>query len=58
MEQIKLNLQLRKNIVANNINESFEKALSPVEGEVRKYKDGDYKFTSGKWEKLKQEENK
>lgn len=58
MEQIKLNLQLRKNIIANNINESFEKALPPVEGEVRKYKDGDYKFTNGKWKKLKQEENK
>jgi hypothetical protein len=30
----------------------LEKALPPVEGEVHKYKDGDYKFINGKWKKL------
>lgn len=41
-----------------NLQECLEKALPPIEGEVRKYKDGDYKFTSGKWKKLKQGEEK
>lgn len=30
--------------------------LPPVEGEVRKYKDGDYKFVDGHWQKIKQQE--
>ena len=41
-----------------DLQECLEKALPPVEGEVRKYKDGDYKFISGKWKKLKQGEEK
>lgn len=35
-----------------DLQECLEKALPPVEGEVRKYKDGDYKFINGKWKKL------
>jgi hypothetical protein len=45
-----------QNIVKNNIVAQFEKALPPVEGEIRHYKDGDYKFTQGKWKKVKQQE--
>jgi hypothetical protein len=39
-----------------DLQECLEKALPPVEGEVRKYKDGDYKFINGKWKKIKQEQ--
>ena len=55
-----LNLDLRqKQIFNQNIENSFEKAvLPPKEGEVRKYKDGDYKFSSGHWKKVKQSEEK
>ena len=45
--------------INNNIINSFEKAvLPPKEGEVRKYKDGDYKFSGGHWKKVKQSEEK
>jgi DNA-binding winged helix-turn-helix (wHTH) protein len=36
--------------------EFLEKALPAYEGEVRKWKDGDYKFEGGKWKKIKLEE--
>jgi len=39
-----------------NLQDCLEKALPPVEGEIRHYKDGDYKFIQGKWKKVKQQE--
>lgn len=49
----KLNLQ-----GFTNLQDCLEKALPPVEGEIRKYKDGKYKFIDGHWKKLKQEDIK
>jgi len=34
----------------------FSKAEIPKEGEIREYKDGDYRFTEGHWKKIKKEE--
>jgi hypothetical protein len=42
-----------KIILGNFSNEDINKALPPpVEGEIRHYKDGDYKFVDGHWKKL------
>lgn len=42
-----------KTILGNFSNEDINKALPPpVEGEIRHYKDGDYKFVDGHWKKL------
>jgi RPA family protein len=49
----KLNLQ-----GFTNLQDCLEKALPPVEGEIRKYKDGQYKMINGHWKKLKQEDIK
>lgn len=39
-------------IIFNNFNNYFEKADQPSEGEVRHWKDGDYKFEEGHWKKV------
>ena len=38
-----------------NLN-GFIKAEKPIEGEIREYKDGSYKFIAGHWKKIKPQE--
>lgn len=41
---------IQRQIILNNF---FEKALPPYEGEIRDWKDGSYKFENGRWGKIR-----
>lgn len=55
---LKANLIKHKQSIIQNIEDNFEKGQPLIEGEIKHYKDGDYKVEGGKLRKIKQGEVK
>ena len=53
---LKANLIKHKQSIIQNIEDCFEKAL--IEGDIKHYKDGDYKVINGQLRKIKPQEEK